>query len=155
MKREDEYYEKWLGALKGTQPVLDNPDELTAAIMQKVSEASQQGLSSQSFRISSRRQKVLSVGSWVSVAAAGLLLCLLVGETFFYSVPTLVEKEPCFGWNPATLSLPNTWKAMNTLEKSRYLSSVCQQKEMQRMKKEHVLDNIVKEQAKSTNYESK
>lgn len=154
MKREDEYYKKWLGTLRGTQPILDNPDELTAVIMRKVSGTSQQGLSSQSFRISSRKQKVLSVGSWVSVAAAGLLLCLLVGETFFYSVPASVEKEQCLYWNPVTLSLPNAWKAMNTLEKSRYLSSVCQQKEMQRMKKEHFLEDIVKEQAKSTNYES-
>lgn len=38
MKQNDDYYEKWLNAVKRTEPALDNPNELTDRIMQRVSE---------------------------------------------------------------------------------------------------------------------
>ena len=31
MKQEDKQYEKWLAEVKSRQPILDNPEELTAS----------------------------------------------------------------------------------------------------------------------------
>lgn len=37
MKREQEQYEQWLEKVRKTPPLLDNPEELSAEIMQKIS----------------------------------------------------------------------------------------------------------------------
>ena len=34
MKQEDKQYEKWLTEVKSNQPILENPEELTATILQ-------------------------------------------------------------------------------------------------------------------------
>lgn len=33
MKQEDKQYEKWLTEVKSNQPILENPEELTATIL--------------------------------------------------------------------------------------------------------------------------
>ncbi len=38
MKQEDKQYEKWLAEVKSRQPILDNPEELTAAILNKITD---------------------------------------------------------------------------------------------------------------------
>ena len=37
MKQEDKQYEKWLAEVKSRQPILDNPEELTASILDRIS----------------------------------------------------------------------------------------------------------------------
>ena len=37
MKQEDKKYEEWLTEIKNRQPILENPEELTAAILNKIS----------------------------------------------------------------------------------------------------------------------
>lgn len=143
MKREDEYYKKWLDKLKTTQPILERPDELTAAIMQRVSQSS----------FSPKKGRRLLMARWGSLVAAGLLLCLLVGETFFSPATVLVEEEAVFAWRGASVFLPENWDEMNRTEKSYYLSSISRYKELQRMKKERVIENRIKNQLKSAGYE--
>lgn len=142
MKREDEYYEKWLNKLRTMQPILNQPDELTAAIMQKVSREVKQE------QTSTKKRRILFVGSWMSTVAAGLLVCLWVGEMFFLPVPTSMEKEGLFTRKTISLSLPDHWEEMSRIEKSRYVSSVCRHKELQRTRKERILENRVKNQTK-------
>ena len=36
MKQEDKKYEEWLTEIKNKQPILENPEELTAAILNKI-----------------------------------------------------------------------------------------------------------------------
>lgn len=147
MKREDEYYSKWLDKLKTTQPILERPDELTAAIMQRVSQ------SSLSLPRSTKKNRRLLIGRWGSLVAASLLLCLLVGETFFSTATVPTKEEAVFAWRGASVSLPENWVAMNRIEKSSYLSSICRQKELRRMKKERMIENRIKNQIKSADYE--
>ncbi len=37
MKQEDKKYEEWLTEIKNRQPILENPEELTAAILNNLS----------------------------------------------------------------------------------------------------------------------
>ena len=37
MKQEDKQYEKWLTEVKSNQPILENPEELTATILNRIS----------------------------------------------------------------------------------------------------------------------
>ena len=73
MKQNDDYYEKWLNAVKRTDPALDNPNELTDRIMQRVSEEV-------SFR---KGKKKYLLFSWVSGIVAVALLCLFINEAYF------------------------------------------------------------------------
>ena len=36
MKQEDKQYEKWLTEIKSNQPILENPEELTATILNRI-----------------------------------------------------------------------------------------------------------------------
>ena len=38
MKQEDKKYEEWLTEIKNRQPILENPEELTAAILNKITD---------------------------------------------------------------------------------------------------------------------
>ena len=38
MKQEDKKYEEWLTEIKNKQPILENPEELTAAILNKITD---------------------------------------------------------------------------------------------------------------------
>ena len=93
MKQDDKLYNEWLDEVKNVQPILSNPDELTTAILQQVSRIVPQ----------KKKRKSLLIGSWVSGIAAGLLLCLLVSEALFSSVPdgVRVEEEYRFQENSA------------------------------------------------------
>ena len=37
MKQEDKQYEKWLTEIKSNQPILENPEELTTTILNRIS----------------------------------------------------------------------------------------------------------------------
>ena len=61
MKQEDKQYEKWLTEIKSNQPILENPEELTATILNRIS-----GIS-----LERKRRKFL-IGAWASGIAASL-----------------------------------------------------------------------------------
>lgn len=126
MKQDDRLYDEWLDEVRNVQPILSNPDELTAAILQRVS------------RIAPRKKKrksLLTV-SWLSGIAAGLLLCLLVSEALFSTVPNdvRVQEEYRFREN-STYSLPADWEKMGLSEKSDYLSGQYMQYKKLRQKR--------------------
>lgn len=114
MKQEDKQYEKWLTELKIRQPVLENPEELTTTILNRISRISS----------GSKRKKYL-VGAWLSGVAATVLLLLFINDTYF--LPTVQQAETQNEYlnrtNSPSHSLPDNWDEMKPLEKNKYLSS--------------------------------
>ena len=102
MKQEDKQYEKWLTEVKSNQPILENPEELTATILNRIS-----GISPE------RKRRKFLIGAWASGIAASLLLLLFINDTCFTSVPHRTNSIP----------LPDNWEEMRLLEKNTYLSS--------------------------------
>ena len=93
MKQEDKQYEKWLAEVKSRQPILDNPEELTASILDRIS-----GISPP------KKQRKFLIGAWASGIAATLLLLLFINDTCFTPVSA-------------------NWEEMRLQEKNIYLSS--------------------------------
>ena len=65
MKQEDKKYEEWLTEIKNRQPILENPEELTAAILNKITDNAP------------KKKKIrYLVGAWISGTAATLFSSL-------------------------------------------------------------------------------
>ena len=72
MKQEDKKYEEWLTEIKNRQPILENPEELTAAILNKITDNAP------------KKKKIrYLVGAWISGTAATLLLFLFINDACF------------------------------------------------------------------------
>lgn len=128
MKQEDKYYEEWLTEIRNRQPVMSNPDELTANILQQVSRIPYQ-----------KRRKKLLIGSWLSGIAASLLLCLLVSETLFNPVPYNIRSGEDYRLQESTIySLPEGWEGMNLSQKGDYLSE--QYIQFKKLRKEKIME---------------
>ncbi len=84
MKAEDKTYERLIHQMKSHNPVLQNPDELTAGIMENISTLPQRKNS---------KGSIIRITGWVSTIAASLLICFLVSETFFYPSPAETPKN--------------------------------------------------------------
>ncbi|WP_431431538.1 hypothetical protein ACRASS_12295 [Bacteroides hominis] len=88
MKKEEINYERWLGQLKKTPPILENPEALTEDIMRAVKAAS--------FRSPAKRRPNLV--AWCSGIAATLLLAIWIAETMsvdsFPSSEVIIIPEP-------------------------------------------------------------
>ena len=112
MKQEDKQYEKWLTEIKSNQPILENPEELTATILNRIS-----GISPE------RKRRKFLIGAWASGIAASLLLLLLINDTCFTSVPHRTEMQNEYDNWSNSIPLPDNWEEMRLLEKNTYLSS--------------------------------
>lgn len=76
MKQEDKKYEEWLTEIKNKQPILENPEELTAAILNKITDNAP------------KKKKIrYLVGAWISGTAATLLLFFIYKRCLFSSLP--------------------------------------------------------------------
>ena len=107
MKQEDKQYEKWLTEIKSNQPILENPEKLTATILNRIS-----GISPE------RKRRKFLIGAWASGIAASLLLLL-----FITSVPHRTEMQNEYDNWSNSIPLPDNWEEMRLLEKNTYLSS--------------------------------
>ena len=94
MKQEDKQYEKWLTEVKSNQPILENPEELTATILNRIS-----GISPE------RKRRKFLIGAWASGIAASLEM-----------------QNEYDNWSNS-IPLPDNWEEMRLLEKNTYLSS--------------------------------
>lgn len=112
MKQEDKQYAKWLTEIKSNQPILENPEELTAAILNRIS-----GISPE------RKQRKFLIGAWASGIAASLLLLLFINDTCFTAVPHRTEIQNEYDNWSNSIPLPDHWEEMRLLEKNTYLSS--------------------------------
>ncbi|WP_455585512.1 hypothetical protein [Bacteroides sp.] len=125
MKQEDKRYEEWLSEIRNKQPVLDNPEELTAAILQRVVRTD-----------SKKKRRKFIIGSWVLGIAAGFLLCLLINEVFFMPVSEEVNKKEEYCFRQSTLpSFPANWGEMSLSERHSYWSAYYIQHRQQKQKR--------------------
>ena len=114
MKQEDKKYEEWLTEIKNRQPILENPEELTAAILNKITDNAP------------KKKKIrYLVGAWISGTAATLLLFLFINDACFPPSPSEAETQNGYVYQPngTSFPLPENWEEMQLLEKSTYLSS--------------------------------
>lgn len=82
MKQEDKKYEEWLTEIKNKQPILENPEELTAAILNKITDNAP------------KKKKIrYLVGAWISGTAATLLLFLFINDACFPPSPSEAETQ--------------------------------------------------------------
>ena len=94
MKQEDKKYEEWLTEIKNKQPILENPEELTAAILNK------------------------------RTAATLLLFLFINDACFPPSPSEAeTQNGYVYQPNGTSFPLPENWEEMQLLEKSTYLSS--------------------------------
>lgn len=112
MKQEDKQYEKWLTEIKNRQPILENPEELTTAILNSISVPS-----------SRHKRKKYLLGAWLSGLAAAILLFLFINDTYFSPIPRQIEKRNGNLPNSSIITLPDNWKEMKLSEKNSYLSA--------------------------------
>lgn len=112
MKQEDKQYEKWLTEIKNRQPILENPEELTTAILNSISVPS-----------SRHKRKKYLLGAWLSGLAAAILLFLFINDTYFSPIPRQIEKLNGNLPNSSIITLPDNWKEMKLSEKNSYLSA--------------------------------
>ena len=66
MRQEDKRYEEWLSGIRSGQPVLDHPEDLTSAIVQRISQT-----------VSKRKRRNFIIRSCVLGTVAAVWLCLL------------------------------------------------------------------------------
>ena len=142
MKEENRKYEEWLRELKATQPVLTNPEQLTADILQRVSASNRKN----------SRKRLYSFGSWLSGIAATLLLCFLLTESLSVATRPNDEDSGFIRATTTTSSLPPNWESMSLTEKGSYL--IAYQKKQERQK-ELIYNSIQKKLLNEIAYENK
>lgn len=142
MKREDEQYEQWLEKLKMTSPVLLNPEKLTNDIIREIE------LLPEKVRKEKRRRK-WEIVTRLSTTAAGFLLCLLLGETVFFSGSegmrrgeTICEDIPVMGTGKPVIS-EYRMKDMSLKEKSRWLSEKWKSRRLAERRRKEFLTTFV------------
>lgn len=141
MKSENERYEQWLEALKNNAPVLENPEAMTEDILQKVAFLSQR-------RNPKRGWKICG---WISAAAAGVLLCLLVNDVVFSENEPVLQSLSAIGLQSNQIQMeqeeaPEEWSAsMNLMERSRCLSEVWNKRQEKRKKERGALSGKMME----------
>lgn len=154
MNEVDRKYEEWLNEIRGKQPILTNPQQLTADILQKVSalKMPEQTKTPEKIKRPQRLSKRLYLpGTWISGIAAVILLCFLLEETT--KTPVKPEYEtPGFVWESAPSSvLPTDWKSMTLTEKRSYLSACRIKQEQQRQLNYKKIENKLLKQMNDEN----
>lgn len=92
--------------IKSNQPILENPEELTATILNRIS-----GISPE------RKRRKFLIGAWASGIAASLLLLLFINDTCFTSVPHRTEMQNEYDNWSNSIPLPDNWEEMRLLER--------------------------------------
>lgn len=116
MKKEEVKYENWLNAIRSQQPTLENPEELTRDILNRIPQTAPQ-----------RKPKIFLIGAWISGVAATFLILLCINATYSLSASSKIEyqREKSYEYNhwrnSSHSSLPTNWKEMELSEKNTYL----------------------------------
>lgn len=136
MKREDEQYEQWLRQVRNAQPVLRNPEQLTLDILQNISQTSK------------KKNGIRKKSAWFSAIAAGILLCFMMYETFFYSVAFRPMKDISRSNSFMTIrrspSLPEEWTlGMTVQEKNKCLSKLWKERNETQRRQKNLIDKWI------------
>ena len=125
MRRKDERYTKWLNDIRSRQPLLDDPEALTTAVMDRIARTERRKAPER--RARKRNEKAarirLCVGLWTSGIAAAVLLCLLLAETApLPAGPSGKEASAGETRLRYAASLPvEEWRGMTLTERKDYL----------------------------------
>jgi len=115
MTKKEDTYEQWLEKIKTTEPCLDNPEELTNDILNRIDALP-----------SGNPSRILLLVSRISGIAAAFLLCFLISETVLFPQDKQFTEQPSTAnvvWQGKASFLPDDWNTESSfLEKSRYLS---------------------------------
>lgn len=115
MTKKEDTYEQWLEKIKTTEPFLDNPEELTNDILNRIDALP-----------SGNPSRILLLVSRISGIAAAFLLCFLISETVLFPQDKQFTEQPSTAnavWQEKASFLPDDWNTESSfLEKSRYLS---------------------------------
>jgi hypothetical protein len=122
-------YSKVINALKKTEPILDNAEELTDRIMRKVEQ----------MPIGVRKNRIIRIFGTISGAAASILICLFAYETFKFSTPSMVNHSEREFLQITFLPKQSSQEIteLTILEKENIIKTEIKRKEAQRMRKEH------------------
>ena len=123
-------YNQVINALQKATPILDNADELTDVIMQKV----------EKIPVNTRQFPIMCLWGIVSGIAASALICLFVYETF-KSPLSQNENHPASDFLRST-SPSNVYfqkiAELDMQDKGKIIGDVIKRKEMQRARKEQL-----------------
>lgn len=143
MTKKEDTYEQWLEKIKTTEPFLDNPEELTNDILNRIDALP-----------SGNPSRILLLVSRISGIAAAFLLCFLISETVLFPQDKQFTEQPSTAnvvWQGKASFLPDDWNTESSfLEKSRYLSEQWKEykKELSKRKafflsKKNSVENII------------
>jgi len=123
-------YNKIISVLKKAEPVLDNAEELTDRIMQKV----------ERMPIGIRQNHIIRIAGIISGVAASLLICLFAYETLKFSVSPAVNYSEREFLGTTSLSKTHSQKIaeLDIKEKGEIIETAIKSKKAQRMRKEQL-----------------
>ena len=123
-------YNKIISALKKAEPVLDNAEELTDRIMQKV----------ERIPIGIRQNRIIRIAGIISGVAASILICLFEYETLkFHVSPAVTYSEREFSGTTSLAEIHSQKIAeLDIREKGEIIETVIKSKKAQRIRKEQL-----------------
>ena len=128
MEDKDLKYNKVLDKLKKTEPVLNDAEELTDRIMQKVEQTVG----------GDGRTNLMRISGLVSGIAASALICLLVYETLKYPVMPVENVIGAKKADTVEKMYPRMFAELYHKEKAEIIEILIKRREAQRMRKEQL-----------------
>lgn len=136
MKQEEQQYEEWLEKVRRNLPIVENPEELSNDIMQRISRTPRP----------SKRPK--NWVRWFSAAAAIFLLCTMLYEVLFYAeVPPLEKETVTINSCPSTEIVPTIsleqMSEMTVKEKAAFLSRIRKERKEIKCKRKNLVNKLI------------
>ena len=123
-------YNKIISTLKKAEPVLDNTEELTDRIMQKV----------ERMPVGIRQKPIILIAGIISSVAASVLICFFAYETLKFPVSHTVnysEREFCETFSLSKIHSKKIAE-LGIKEKGEIIETIIKSKNIQRMRKEQL-----------------
>lgn len=135
MKREEQRYEEWLEKVRKNLPLVENPEELSEDIMQKIS------------RIPRQLQKPVNWVRWFSAIAALFLFCTMMYEVLFYAdTPTFERGTVTMNICPPTEIIQSVslerMSEMTVRERTVFLSRIWKERREVQRRKENLINKL-------------
>lgn len=136
MKQEEQLYEEWLEKVRKNLPLVENPEELSKDIMQRI------------YRTSRNPRKSVSWIRWLSTVAALFLLCTMMYEVFFYTdAPTLERGTVTINICPPTEIIQTVsferMSEMPVRERTAFLSRIWRERKEVQCRRENLINKLI------------
>lgn len=136
MKQEEQRYEEWLEKVRRNLPTVENPEELSNDIMQRISRTPHPPI------------RTVNWVRWLSAVAALFLLCTMLYEVLFYAeVPPLEKETVTINSCPSTEIIPTIpleqMSEMTMQEKTAFLSRIRKERKEIKCKRKKLLNKLI------------